>query len=78
MKRRTFLRRAGLIGAAAFVAPKVLFAEKPRYTHEIIANRGLKDPHPYSTDLDAWYLKMRRIGKPYLAQTEMIKILHAL
>jgi len=26
MKRRTFLRRAGLIGAAAFVAPKVLFA----------------------------------------------------
>ena len=29
MKRRAFLRRAGLIGAAAFVAPKVLFAAKP-------------------------------------------------
>ena len=37
INRRTFLKRAGLVAAAAVVAPKVLFAEKPRYTHKIIS-----------------------------------------
>ena len=35
MNRRAFLKRAGLMAAAAVVAPKVLFAEKPRYVNVV-------------------------------------------
>lgn len=82
MNRRAFLKRAGLLAAAAVVVPKVLFAKKPHYVKVVddpdVEFKMIGPGSKYLTDPDMWYLMGRRTGKTDLMTQKFIARMHSL